>query len=149
MKNSFENPRYSGNNHEPRRDQHRRPRKETEKHDAHEKQRVKQQMNHQTEDILAQLEKQIDEDASNIGLVIAGLFKTLTMAHSVLPSMDLTTDMFHINVDMASISVNVFDPACLNCPGLHECSGEGESFFDDRFDDDEDDDEEGGYEFDD
>ena len=152
MKNSFQNPRYSGNNHEQRRDQHRSPRKETGKHDAHEKQRVKQQRMKQ-EDILTELEKQIDEDASNIGLVIAGLFKTLTLAHRVLPSMDLTTDLFHINVDMASISVNVFNPACLNCPDCSECDGEDKSFFDDDFDDDfddeEDDDEEASYEFED
>ena len=148
MKNSFQNPRYSGNNHEQRRDQHRRPRKETGKHDAHEKQRVKQQRMKQ-EDILTELEKQIDEDASNIGLVIAGLFKTLTLAHSVLPSMDLTTDLFHINVDMASISVNVFNPACLHCPDCSECNGEDESFFDDDFDEVFDDDEDDSYEFDD
>lgn len=143
-----------GEHQEQRRDQGRRPRKDTRKQEAQEKQHEMHQMKRETEDILAQLEKQIDEDASNIGLVIAGLFKTLTLAHSVLPSMDLTTDLFHINVDMASISVNVFNPACLNCPDCSECNGEDESFFDDDFDDgfddyDEDDDEEDSYEFDD
>lgn len=65
MKNSFENPRYHDDRHGHRQAQ-RRSQKESRKQEPQEKQRSMKQ-----EDILDQLEKQIDEDASNVGLVIS------------------------------------------------------------------------------
>lgn len=145
MKNSFENPHYPGSHTGNRHEQHQHPirQKDRERQETQEK----HQMKRETEDILTQLEKEIDEDASNIGLVVACLFKTLTMAHSALPCMDLETDLFHIVVDEASISVIVFDPECVKRHGFPECGREGGNDFDEDFDDF--DDEEDGYEFED
>ena len=136
MKNSFEKPRHPDHHHGNRQTEHRNQRpikqRETGKQEAQEKhQRMKQ------EDILAELEKQIDEDASNIGLVIASVFKTMSVAHGMLPNMNLKTDRFHIVVNEACISVNVFDPECVKCPGFPGCFDDGDdNDFDDDFDHD-------------
>ena len=126
MKNSFEKPRYHDDRHGHRQAQ-RRSQQESRKQDPQEKQRSMKQ-----EDILDQLEKQIDEDASNVGLVIAQIFKTLVVAHGALPAMDLKTDLFHVVVNEACISVDIFDPDCVKCPAFQECCGENDSG-DDRF----------------
>ena len=139
MKNSFENPRYTGNRHGDhgnRQEQHLKhhpmKQKKAERREAQEKKR---------EDILTELEKQIDEDASSIGLVIASVFKTLAVAHGALPCMELKTDLFHIVVNEACISVDVFDPECVKCPGFPDCLDEEDSDYDD-YDDSDDFDEE-------
>ena len=113
----------------------------------------KEQTGH--EQILDRLERQIDEDAAGIGIVVAEVFKTLAMAHGALPSMDLKTDLFHIVVNEACISVDVFNPDCVECPSFpvccdedhdedHDCGYDGGFGGFGDFDDEED-----GYEFDD
>lgn len=151
MKNRFENPSYTDNRHgAPGEHQRQHPKhhplKQTraESREAQEKnQREKQ------EDILTELEKQIDEDASNIGLVIASVFKTLAVAHGALPCMDLKTDLFHLVVNEACISVNVFDPECVKCVGFPDCLDEEDSNYDDYDDSDDFDEEDEEYEFED
>ena len=76
--------------------------------------------------------------------------------------MDLKTDLFHVVVNEACISVDVFDPDCVKCPAFQECCGENDSgddlfggsgFWGDFDDDDSDEydeyDEEDGDEFED
>ena len=45
------------------------------------------------------LSDMIDQDASNTGLVIADIFKTLTKAAAQLPAMELDTEMMYLHVN--------------------------------------------------
>ena len=73
----------------------------------------------------------IDDDAANIGLAIATIYKTVMMAACRLPNMELHTESICLSVDDDGISVHIGRPGCFkNHPDEEEDLDQG-------FDDDE------------
>lgn len=60
----------------------------------------------------AELEAAIDENAADIGLTIAAIYKTVTMAACHLPNMELHTESICLSVDDDGISVHIGRPGC-------------------------------------
>ena len=56
---------------------------------------------------MEELGKGIDREMAAAGLVIGDLFKTVSIAATHLPNMELHTDVLHVTVDEDSISVTV------------------------------------------
>jgi hypothetical protein len=54
----------------------------------------------------------IDMEAADIGLAIAGLFKTLVLAAVRLPNMEMYSDLISVVVDDDSITVSVAGLSC-------------------------------------
>ncbi len=57
-----------------------------------------------------ELSTAIDEDAMGIGLAIAAIYKTVTMAVSHLPNMELHTEIICLSVDDEGISIHIGRP---------------------------------------
>lgn len=60
------------------------------------------------DDLLTEeLSQKIDIEAAGIGLIIADLFKTVSLAAAHLPNMELYSDMINVVVDDDSITVSI------------------------------------------
>jgi len=69
-----------------------------------------------------ELRAAIDENAADIGLTIAALYKTVTMAVCHLPNMELHTESICLSVNDDGISVHIGHPGCFkNHPDGEEC----------------------------
>ena len=88
----------------------------------------------------------IDRDAAHIGLTIADIFKTLTVAAAALPNMDLDTDSMYLSVDEDGIIVSIQFPKAdgkrdvgkgKHGDGGHDDPGYDEDHDDFDFDDDD------------
>ena len=69
---------------------------------------------------IEELSHGIDMEAADIGLAIAGLFKTLALAAVRLPNMEMYSDLISVVVDDDSITVSVTG---LSCKGSNKHSG--------------------------
>ncbi len=63
---------------------------------------------------MEELEKAMDQDAKRIGLTIAELYRTVTMAMGSLPNMELHTKLISLSVTDCGITVHV-GPDCRGC----------------------------------
>lgn len=61
---------------------------------------------------IEELSHGIDMEAADIGLAIAGLFKTLVLAAVRLPNMEMYSDLISVVVDDDSITVSVTGLSC-------------------------------------
>ncbi len=83
-----------------------KPSAKTEKEDAMDKNSENMTME--------ELEKAMDQDAKRIGLTIAELYRTVTMAMGSLPNMELHTKLISLSVTDCGITVRV-GPDCRGC----------------------------------
>ncbi len=78
-----------------------------------------------------ELVKAMDEDAKHIGLTIADLYRTVTMAMASLPDMELHTELIRLSVTDHGITVHVGH----DCRGCHECDDDYDDYDEDDMDD--------------
>ena len=82
-----------------------------------------------------ELVRAMDEDAANIGLIIADLYRTITMALKKLPDMKLSTEFIQLTVGDEGMSVFVGDRR--KYQERSHCDHHEQSGFDEYFNDDE------------
>lgn len=80
-----------------------------------------------TDDTLKELERKIDAGAAHIGLVIADIFTFLTQSATMLPDMELHTELLDLTVDDNGISVYIKHP-CNSSDGDDNYDDEEEEF---------------------
>ncbi len=96
----------------------------TEKEDAMDKKKPERMT-------VEELVKAMDEDAKHIGLTIADLYRTATMAMASLPNMELRTELICLSVTEHGITVHVGH----DCRGCHECDDDYDDYDEDDMND--------------
>ena len=81
---------------------------------------------------IEELVEAMDKDATRIGLTIAELYRTVTMAMASLPDMELHTETICLSVDDRGITVHVGNPHRGSCKHDDFDDNDNQDDFDDE-----------------